>query len=85
MGLCNLAAYAQASCKKWYVGIGKISVPDSDQLCAGALYRYRKLLVAWKDARPPPASAEEASALLLRTLQGHHNVHVQVLISRELL
>lgn len=41
---------------------------------------YRKLLVAWKNARPPPSSAEEASSLLFRTLQGHHNVHVQGLL-----
>jgi endonuclease YncB( thermonuclease family) len=42
--------------------------------------RYRKLLVAWKNARPPPATAEAASALLLQTLQGHHTVHVQGLL-----
>lgn len=40
--------------------------------------RYRKLLEAWREAKPPPKTAEEASKLIVQTLKRHQKVDVEV-------
>ena len=40
--------------------------------------RYKKLLVAWKKARPPPKTPEEAARFVVRTLKNHQKADVEV-------
>jgi len=42
---------------------------------------YKKILAAWKEAKPPPSNAEEAARLIAETLQRHHKVDVEGLLS----
>ena len=42
--------------------------------------RYKKILAAWKEAKPPPSNAEEAARLTVETLKRHHKVDVEVYI-----
>lgn len=43
---------------------------------------YKKILAAWKEAKPPPSNAEEAAILIAITLQRHHRkVDVEGLLS----
>lgn len=42
---------------------------------------YKSLLTAWKAAQHPPRNAQEASGLVLQTLQGHRNRDVEGLLS----
>ncbi|XP_065870618.1 staphylococcal-like nuclease CAN2 [Euphorbia lathyris] len=42
---------------------------------------YRKLLEAWREARPPPKTAEEASRLIIQTLKRHHKADVEGLLA----
>jgi hypothetical protein len=42
------------------------------------IYRYRKLIDAWKDAKPPPRTSEEAARLVILTLKGHKKADVEV-------
>jgi len=39
---------------------------------------YKKLLVAWKQARPPPKTPEEAARFVVRTLKNHQKADVEV-------
>lgn len=41
---------------------------------------YKKILVAWKEAKPPPSNAEEAARLIVETLKRHHKVDVEGLL-----
>jgi len=42
---------------------------------------YKKILAAWKEARPPPSNAEEAATLIVETLKRHHKVDVEGLLT----
>ncbi|CAL9770336.1 unnamed protein product [Musa acuminata subsp. burmannicoides] len=42
---------------------------------------YRKLLVAWREAKPPPTTPEEASRLVIRTLKRHQKADVEGLLA----
>lgn len=42
---------------------------------------YKKLLVAWREAKPPPRTPEEASTLVIQTLKGHQKADVQGLLA----
>ncbi|MQM06744.1 hypothetical protein Taro_039568 [Colocasia esculenta] len=42
---------------------------------------YRKLSVAWKDARPPPRTADDAARLVILTLKGHKKQDVEGLLA----
>lgn len=42
---------------------------------------YKKLLVAWKKARPPPKTPEEAAAFVVQTLKNHQKADVEGLLS----
>ncbi|KAI3987229.1 hypothetical protein MKX01_031713 [Papaver californicum] len=39
---------------------------------------YNKLLQAWKAAKPPPKTAEQASGLIVQTLKGHLKADLEV-------
>ncbi|MCL7036942.1 hypothetical protein MKW94_027104 [Papaver nudicaule] len=41
---------------------------------------YNKLLQAWKGAKPPPKTAEQASGLIIQTLKGHPKADVEGLL-----
>ncbi|GAB2288180.1 arginine permease [Dionaea muscipula] len=41
---------------------------------------YRKLLVAWKESKPPPRTPEEAARLIIETLKRHHKADVEGLL-----
>ncbi|VFQ80464.1 unnamed protein product [Cuscuta campestris] len=38
---------------------------------------YRKLSAAWREAKPPPRTPEEASRLIIQTLKGHQKADVE--------
>lgn len=40
--------------------------------------RYTKLLEAWREAKPPPKTSEEASKLIVDALKRHQKAHVEV-------
>ncbi|XP_010537070.1 PREDICTED: staphylococcal-like nuclease CAN2 [Tarenaya hassleriana] len=42
---------------------------------------YRKMLDAWKQAKPPPQTAEEASRLIIDTLKRHQKADVEGLLT----
>ncbi|WCJ19972.1 hypothetical protein M5689_002239 [Euphorbia peplus] len=42
---------------------------------------YRKLLEAWRHAKPPPKTPEEASRLIIQTLKGHKKADVEGLLA----
>lgn len=42
---------------------------------------YRKLLEAWREAKPPPRTAEEATRLVVRTLKRHQKADVEGLLA----
>ncbi|KAJ4833039.1 arginine permease [Turnera subulata] len=42
---------------------------------------YRKLLDAWKEAKPPPKTPEEASRLVIQTLKRHQKADVEGLLA----
>jgi endonuclease YncB( thermonuclease family) len=42
---------------------------------------YRKLIDAWKDAKPPPRTSEEAARLVILTLKGHKKADVEGLLN----
>ncbi|XP_021732570.1 staphylococcal-like nuclease CAN1 isoform X1 [Chenopodium quinoa] len=42
---------------------------------------YRKLLQAWKDAKPPPRTPEETARLVTATLKGHQKADVEGLLA----
>ncbi|XP_057524561.1 staphylococcal-like nuclease CAN2 [Amaranthus tricolor] len=42
---------------------------------------YNKLLQAWKEAKPPPKTAEEAARLIIATLKRHHKADVEGLLA----
>ncbi|ONK62680.1 uncharacterized protein A4U43_C07F6850 [Asparagus officinalis] len=42
---------------------------------------YKKLLGAWREANPPPRTAEEATALVVHTLKRHHKADVEGLLA----
>ncbi|CAF1807287.1 hypothetical protein Bca4012_028921 [Brassica carinata] len=42
---------------------------------------YRKILEAWKQAKPPPQTAEDASRLVIEILKRHQNADVEGLLS----
>ncbi|KAK6929527.1 Staphylococcal nuclease (SNase-like), OB-fold, partial [Dillenia turbinata] len=42
---------------------------------------YRKLLEAWKEAKPPPRTAEEAARLVIQTLKRHQKADVEGLLA----
>lgn len=42
---------------------------------------YKKILAAWKEAKPPPSNAEEAAILIAITLQRHRKAEVEGLLS----
>ncbi|KAJ0978337.1 hypothetical protein J5N97_013811 [Dioscorea zingiberensis] len=42
---------------------------------------YKKLLEAWRDAKPPPRTPEEASRLVIQTLRGHKKADVEGLLA----
>ncbi|XP_057476400.1 staphylococcal-like nuclease CAN2 [Actinidia eriantha] len=42
---------------------------------------YRKLSVAWRQAKPPPITAEEASRLVIQTLKRHQKADVEGLLA----
>jgi len=42
---------------------------------------YKKILAAWKEAKPPPRNAEEAAILIAETLRRHRKVDVEGLLS----
>ncbi|CAH2058625.1 unnamed protein product [Thlaspi arvense] len=42
---------------------------------------YRKILEAWKQAKPPPQTAEEASRLVMEILKRHEKADVEGLLS----
>lgn len=39
---------------------------------------YRKLSEAWREAKPPPTTAEEAARLVIQTLSRHKKADVEV-------
>lgn len=41
---------------------------------------YRKLSEAWREAKPPPKTAEDAASLVIQTLKRHQKADVEVLI-----
>lgn len=41
---------------------------------------YRKLVDAWKEAKPPPRTPDEAARLVILTLKRHHKVDVEGLL-----
>ncbi|GAA0152278.1 hypothetical protein LIER_10795 [Lithospermum erythrorhizon] len=41
---------------------------------------YRKLSTAWREAKPPPTTPQEASRLVIQTLKGHQKADVQGLL-----
>ncbi|KAF2296338.1 hypothetical protein GH714_037446 [Hevea brasiliensis] len=43
--------------------------------------RYRKLLDAWKEAKPPPRTPEEAARLVIQTLKRHQTADVEGLLA----
>jgi hypothetical protein len=45
---------------------------------ACANVRYKKLLVAWKKARPTPKTPEEAARFVVQTLKNHQKADVEV-------
>ncbi|GLT92900.1 hypothetical protein SLE2022_107120 [Rubroshorea leprosula] len=42
---------------------------------------YRKLLEAWREAKPPPKTPEEAARLVIQTLEGHQQADVEGLLA----
>ncbi|KAA8534011.1 hypothetical protein F0562_031528 [Nyssa sinensis] len=42
---------------------------------------YKKLLAAWREAKPPPKTQEEASRLVIQTLEGHQKGDVEGLLA----
>ncbi|KAJ8764019.1 hypothetical protein K2173_004900 [Erythroxylum novogranatense] len=42
---------------------------------------YRKLSVAWREAKPPPRTPEEASRLIIQTLKKHQKADVEGLLA----
>ncbi|KAG8644845.1 staphylococcal-like nuclease CAN2 isoform X2 [Manihot esculenta] len=42
---------------------------------------YRKLLEAWREAKPPPKTPEEAARLVIQTLKRHQKADVEGLLS----
>lgn len=42
------------------------------------IWRYRKLVESWKEAKPPPKTAEEAARLVIQTLKNHQKADVEV-------
>ncbi|KAK6932953.1 Staphylococcal nuclease (SNase-like), OB-fold [Dillenia turbinata] len=42
---------------------------------------YRKLLEAWKEAKPPPRAPEEVARLVIETLKGHQQADVEGLLA----
>ncbi|KAI4306513.1 hypothetical protein L6164_029784 [Bauhinia variegata] len=42
---------------------------------------YRKLVVAWREAKPPPKTPEEASRLVIQTLKRHQKADVEGLLA----
>ncbi|GAB4832015.1 arginine permease [Ancistrocladus abbreviatus] len=42
---------------------------------------YNKLLEAWKEAKPPPKRAEEASRLIIETLKRHQKADIEGLLA----
>lgn len=42
---------------------------------------YRKLLEAWREAKPPPKTSEEASKLIVDALKRHQKAHVEGLLN----
>jgi endonuclease YncB( thermonuclease family) len=42
---------------------------------------YRKLIDAWKGAKPPPRTSEEAARLVILTLKGHKKADVEGLLN----
>ncbi|KAL5101804.1 hypothetical protein RYX36_006131 [Vicia faba] len=42
---------------------------------------FRKLVDAWKDAKPPPRTPEEAARLVILTLKGHKKADVEGLLT----
>ncbi|KAM7270710.1 hypothetical protein ACFE04_029924 [Oxalis oulophora] len=42
---------------------------------------YRKLLEAWREAKPPPKTPEDASRLVIRTLKRHQKADVEGLLA----
>ncbi|KAK7372545.1 hypothetical protein VNO80_05927 [Phaseolus coccineus] len=42
---------------------------------------YRKLVDAWKEAKPPPKTPEEAATLIIRTLKRHQKADVEGLLA----
>lgn len=42
---------------------------------------YRKLAEAWREAKPPPKTAEEAARLVIQTLKGHKKADVEGLLA----
>nr|GMC63810.1 staphylococcal-like nuclease CAN2 [Ipomoea batatas] len=46
---------------------------------------YRKLSDAWREARPPPKTPEEAARLVIQTLKNHQTADVEVMIQIHLL
>ncbi|WOL01894.1 hypothetical protein Cni_G10613 [Canna indica] len=42
---------------------------------------YKKLLDAWREAKPPPKTPEEASRLVIRTLKRHQKADVEGLLA----
>lgn len=47
------------------------------------LLRYRKLAEAWREAKPPPKTAEEAARLVIQTLKGHKKADVEVCYTKK--
>jgi F420-0:gamma-glutamyl ligase-like protein len=45
--------------------------------------RFRKLLEAWKEAKPPPETPEEVARLVIQTLKRHQKADVEVLIENQ--
>ncbi|KAG1339005.1 putative 38.1 kDa protein [Cocos nucifera] len=43
--------------------------------------RYKKLLEAWREAKPPPKTPEEATRLVVRTLKRHQKADVEGLLT----
>ncbi|KAK4760016.1 hypothetical protein SAY87_023147 [Trapa incisa] len=44
-------------------------------------YWYKKLLVAWRAAKPPPITPEEASRLVIKTMKRHQKADVEGLLA----
>lgn len=42
---------------------------------------YRKLVESWKEAKPPPKTAEEAARLVIQTLKNHQKADVEGLLA----